>query len=258
MNSQSFPYQGITVHTIIQDMSVVGSRQMNCRRSHGFIIKIKGCTEYQFQNTTWKLSEGQILFVPKDSSYSIRQITPGYSYVVNFHVPQASAQSMSRLSFPKSLDIVPYTEKMYRCWQKGNMYGALSCLYGLLEKTIPETDSYSSPREQKILKPVLAYLETHLTDPELTMDTLPALCGVSDSYLRRIFKKRYGITPSEYVTKERLNLACKQLISNENCSISQIAFAAGYRDALYFSRLFKKQMGVTPSDYRRFHTADFF
>lgn len=258
MDSTNFPYQGILLSSILRDMSVLGSRRMRSRRSHGFIIKLKGTTEYRSEHTTWELSEGQILFVEKGSSYSIRQITPGYSYVVNFDAPDDLSLPMHRLSLPENLDIVPAVEKMYRRWQKGNIYGALSCLYGLLEKTATATETYASPGDRQLLAPAISYIHEHLTEPELSLSCLPDLCRISDSYLRRIFKKQYGVTPSGYVARERVRLACKYLISSESESISRIASLTGFTDALYFSRVFKKQLGISPSDYRTLHRADFF
>ncbi len=256
--TEKFPYQGMVLSSILRDISIVGRRQMLCRRSHGFIIKLKGATEYCFEDKTWLLSEGQILFVEKGSSYYIREITPGYSYVVNFEIYEAFSQDMTRLPMPVGLDIGPDAEKMYRFWQKGNVYGALSCLYTLLDKTVSSTAGYVSARDRQLLEPVTSYLTDRLTDPELNLEKLSDLSGVSDAYLRRVFKRSYGVSPAGYVIRERIRLACRMLVSGEEQSISRIASAVGYRDALYFSRVFKKQMGVSPTDYRYEHTDDLF
>lgn len=231
---------------------------MDCRRSHGFIIKLKGETEYRTGDKVWSLSEGQVLFVAKGSSYYIKEITPGYSYVINFESSKDFDQNMTRLSLHEGADIAPNAEKMYRSWQKGSVYGALSCLYGILSKTVSQSDGYVSSRDRKLLEPVINYLNEHISDPDLNMEQLKKLSSVSDAYLRRIFKRRYGTAPAGYVIRERIRLSCQLLVSGEENSISDIAAAVGYRDALYFSRIFKKQMGVNPTDYRRNHTEDLF
>ena len=97
---------------------------------------------------------------------------------------------------------------------------------------------------------VLEYLREHLCDPELPIGELSAIAGVSDVYLRRLFKKQFDTSPAAFVTRERMTLA-KGLLENEERSIAQVALQAGYRDPLYFSRLFKKQTGLSPTEYRR-------
>ena len=60
----------------------------------------------------------------------------------------------------------------------------------------------------------------------------------------------YGTSPIKFVQNIRINKA-KQLLIDENVSINKIAFECGYNDAFYFSRIFKKVTGVTPSEYRK-------
>ena len=75
-------------------------------------------------------------------------------------------------------------------------------------------------------------------------------------YIRKLFKKETGVTPADYLLKERMALAGQLLssgISNRfsSYSISQIAEACGFSEPLYFSRVFKKYFGTSPSNYRQ-------
>ena len=241
---EQFPFQGIVIHSVFRDMSIMGSRQMHRRRSNGFIIKLHGITEYRTENDCWLLQPGQILFVPRGSSYTIREVEKGYSYVVNFDCPDNTP--MMLLSLPPAMDISQQAERLYNSYRRGNPYDTLCQLYRLLEKT---GHSYSSPGEKQLLEPITAYLSENLTQPELDIGCLAELAQVSPAYLRRIFKKRYGVSPAGYVLRERIRLA-QQLLSEEALSVAQVASAVGYRDALYFSRVFKKQLGISPSEYR--------
>ena len=119
-------------------------------------------------------------------------------------------------------------------------------LLTLPEEALPEPEELP---ELALLEPVLAYLQANLTDPELDISALPGLAQVSPAYLRRIFRKRHGVSPTGYVVRERMRLA-QQLLREEPLTVAQVAAAVGYRDALYFSRLFKKQLGLSPSEYR--------
>lgn len=248
------PFQGLQLCSILQDQSIQGTRQMTCRRFHGFIIKLKGATEYIAGENRWLLEAGQILFVPQGSSYQIRQVEPGYSYVVNFTCPTDAA--MGKLPLPPEIDITHTAEKLLHSYQKGSSYGALACLYSILEKT-DTANRYVSPREKQLLEPVLAYLQAHLTEADLDIGGLADMAGVSQVYLRRIFKKQQGVSPAGFVIRQRLQLA-QQLLSNEQLTVAQIAALCGFRDPLYFSRLFKKQLGLSPTEYSACHKNDLF
>lgn len=251
MDKTVFPFQGIVPQSILKDMSKVGRRQMDCRRSHGFIIKLRGSTEYCCGDDSWLLSAGQVLYVSQGASYFIREVEPGYSYVVNFSCTEHPNVPVEKLRFPQGFDITPLAEKIYNSWRKeSGAYSALSSLYALLAKTVFDKESYVSTREKRLLTPAVDYLREHLSDPELPIGELSAIAGVSDVYLRRLFKKQFDLSPAAFVTRERMTLA-KGLLENEELSIAQIALQAGYRDPLYFSRMFKKQTGLSPTQYRR-------
>ena len=251
------PFQGIVPGSILPDRSIMGRRQMHTRRSHGFIIKLRGATEYRRGEDRWLLQAGEILFVEKGSSYFIREVEPGYSYVVNFESDARFPDSICKLPFPQGFDISPLAEKMYRCWQKEDTYGALAALYGLLAKTAAPS-SYASAREKQLLEPVVAYLTANLTDPELSLESLPGLAGVSDAYLRRIFKKQYGTGPAGFVIRRRISLARQLLVGGENYTVTQVAAMSGFKDPLYFSRCFKKQLGLSPTQYCKAYAEDLF
>ena len=74
--------------------------------------------------------------------------------------------------------------------------------------------------------------------------------GMSVSWFIRSFKHYMGMTPMQYITSIRINKA-KELLKNTNYSIQEISALAGYENPLYFSRIFRKQTGMSPSRYRK-------
>ena len=83
------------------------------------------------------------------------------------------------------------------------------------------------------------------------LDSLPFSCD----YLRKLFQKEFGVTPHQYLNNKRLQIAAETL-SNSSDSVADIALMCGFRDPLYFSRMFKKKYGVSPSLYARLREAD--
>ena len=104
---------------------------------------------------------------------------------------------------------------------------------------------------KKLLKSV-EYLHKNY-DKEITVEFLAAMENLSPSHYFKIFKRNTGLSPFEYVTQLRISSACFHL-RNDNYSIAQISRLVGYDDAGYFSRIFKKKMGLTPKQYRKTNT----
>ncbi|ANQ49869.1 helix-turn-helix transcriptional regulator [Flammeovirga sp. MY04] len=91
-------------------------------------------------------------------------------------------------------------------------------------------------------------IELH-TFSNLTLEELAKLCHLSLSSFKREFQKVFNETPSKYFTTQRINKA-KELLSKTDLPINEIAYEIGYNDPLYFTRIFKKREGVSPSQFR--------
>ncbi len=85
---------------------------------------------------------------------------------------------------------------------------------------------------------------------DITLDMVATEMCVSTYYFSKLFKKEAGINFIDYLTKERIDNA-KYLIRNTNKSIKQISGDVGYNDSNYFSRVFKKSTGYSPSAYKK-------
>jgi len=86
-------------------------------------------------------------------------------------------------------------------------------------------------------------------DQELSRETIAEQVYLNPDYLSRIFKRETGYSISDYVLAERIKLA-KELLSQTNIPISSIASSVGYGNFSHFSKIFKKYVGVGPTEYR--------
>lgn len=102
------------------------------------------------------------------------------------------------------------------------------------------------PRNIAILK---EYLDSHM-DERVTLEKCGEITYLSVSQTIRSFRSAYGVTPYEYLNIRRINTA-KLLLANSTLSIEEIAIQTGFPDHNYFSKYFKKKVGVSPSRYRR-------
>jgi len=101
---------------------------------------------------------------------------------------------------------------------------------------------------QSRLHYVLHYIHEHLTE-KIPVDMLSRKAYLSRNMFFKWFKDQFGITPLEYINRERIRLA-KQLLVEERGSITEISFQCGFSDVNYFVRLFRKSEGITPGTFR--------
>lgn len=87
----------------------------------------------------------------------------------------------------------------------------------------------------------------------INLDTLSEASFISKSYISHQFKKHMGQSPIDYLIKKRMEIA-RNLLVNTNYSVAEVAQKIGYDNPLYFSALFKKQVGLSPSVYRKSYT----
>lgn len=93
------------------------------------------------------------------------------------------------------------------------------------------------------------YIREHLTD-DLSLKLVADKVGVSTAYLSTLFSQHLGCGFVDYLNKIRIQYACDYM-QDGTMKIYEIAFKVGFHDEKYFSRVFKKVMGQSPSEYRR-------
>lgn len=108
----------------------------------------------------------------------------------------------------------------------------------------------SSPHQtpQQITDFCTGYILSHLDDESLSVTDLASKLYLNPIHLNRIFKKERGMNISQYMIKERMELASTLLKTTRN-TVGEIALRVGYSNYPYFSTVFKKHFGCTPSQY---------
>jgi AraC-like DNA-binding protein len=114
-----------------------------------------------------------------------------------------------------------------------------------------QSDAISIPTSaEQVAKKTITYIQQHYQRENLKMDHISKELLFHPDYITRCMQKTIGITPMQYVSSYRLQVA-KQLLSTTNEKLDSIAKQVGIYDRTYFSRLFKKIEGITPIEYRR-------
>lgn len=127
--------------------------------------------------------------------------------------------------------------------------GCMRYLTRILQKAIEVRDNAASSRHQDVVDEILQYIEERYADEELSLNTIAEHVNFSPNHLSTIFSKQTGQTFIKYLTDFRM-MKAKELLRCTGKRSSEISLEVGYKDPHYFSYLFKKTQGVTPTQYR--------
>lgn len=228
------------------------SKLFENRASHAFVYKISGETLYTFHDKKILLSQGEILFIPKGESYSVKRTCPGESRyaLINF---DADIENPIPFLYPLS-EGTHYSflfDKIIKTWifeSSANLYNRFSLFYKLLfSLSEPDELAYYNIQKKQLIEPAILHLNHHIFDSSLKAEYLHTLCDISNTYFRKIFISIFGVSPKQYITNRRMTQAKNIIDSGEYNTIYEVSEAVGYTDALYFGKLFKKHYGYPPS-----------
>ena len=104
-------------------------------------------------------------------------------------------------------------------------------------------------KTRQILEMAESYIESHLGDPDLTIQSISDYVGLSSPYFSNIFSRAKNIHVNEYINRSRVRRAQQMLLEN-NEKVAEIARILGFSSPSYFNSVFKRYTGVTPNAYR--------
>lgn len=148
------------------------------------------------------------------------------------------------LELPRSLPMDLQGKLSYPLW-KSQYEGRLTAASRIL------TQQHS--RENHIIHDIARYLENHYAE-DISLQDMAARFFLSREYISRRFKQEFSVNISDFLASVRIEKA-KLLLLNPQLRISQVAEMVGYQDEKYFSKVFKKQEGRTPNEYRKEQTS---
>lgn len=102
---------------------------------------------------------------------------------------------------------------------------------------------------EQLIQEVSGYVMEHLSSPELTVQSIAHQYYINEDYLSRLFKRIEGISLNKFIIQQRMNLAA-QLLEDESLSASAVATQVGFQNYPYFTAVFKKYFGCTPTEFR--------
>ncbi len=120
----------------------------------------------------------------------------------------------------------------------------------ILSTAIDLREAVSQKKYHSLLEEAKSYIEQHYDDVNISLNSVAASVNLSPNHFSSIFSQEMGKTFVEYLTFVRMEKA-KELLRTSSLKSAEIAYAVGYKDAHYFSYLFKKNQDCTPKEYRQ-------
>lgn len=130
------------------------------------------------------------------------------------------------------------------CKADGKMY-----VQEYLSKVMEEINQLKADKTGLMLEKAKKYIHQHYNQ-DISLDDIASMSGFSTYYFCKMFKKYYHVSFTDYLTSLRIKHA-KELLQNPDLSIKEITEMIGYLDSNYFTRVFKKYEGLTPTEYRQ-------
>lgn len=228
------------------------------------ILQISGTADFDTRSTRFSLRSMDCVLVPPYAIYSARTHEGVQSYEIFFHIypitrEQEFLQCLGLMDVLHMPDLLTSSDagRLAACYadMAAGVEGAYTMLYALLLELIVRLirtqgkqihASGASPKEQAIIERLFDYLDEHLTLPVQVDDICGAL-GISQSYLYRCCRHVMNCSPIQVITRYKFQHA-RMLLHQPDMTVAEAAEAIGY-DPYYFSKQFKKQFLVSPSEY---------
>lgn len=223
-----------------------------------FIYITQGKVRFRLGNTCLEAGSRDMVYLPRDTAYRSHWLADSQFIVMDILLTDVEGQDIRFGDTPCVL--FHDTHKVYdtllaELAQKADATGPfdwlerLALCFKLLCQMARDTNRQELDRDKQRLQAALSYLESNYTS-DFPVNDLARMCALSQSAFRRLFINCTGMTPVDYRNRLRVQKAAGLLMSGQY-TVSEAAAQAGIRDIKYFSKLFKRYMGMSPSALKK-------
>lgn len=196
---------------------------------------------------------GSIRFLPKGENrgYIVEREERGECIDVFFDTDVAVEKEAFELKTDAHVKIRNIFEKIFSVWvakNDGYYFECISLLYKIFAEL--QKKEYIPQKQYELIKPAIDYIGRNFLNEKISMEYLASVCGISNSYMKKIFIRKFGIPPIKYIIQLKINYA-KDLLRSGMYETGRIAQLCGYNNYYWFSRQFKEYTGITPTDFKK-------
>lgn len=223
------------------------------RPAHGLALNVQGTKRYAFEGgEVLNVQSGQIIYLPRGSNYTVYSVEIGDCYAINFQLTCETELAHGEPFVFTPREVAPFlslyrdAETVWRTKPQGYMARCLSDLYGLFYRMQAQSAGYIPQSRLARLMPAVEKIRATYDGQTPPIPELAALCGMSETYFRRLFSQAFGMPPVSYIRELRL-LRARELLESGQYAVHDAAELSGFCDDSYFSREYKKKYGEAPA-----------
>lgn len=218
--------------------------------THELIFHFSGKSKVYFDNKILETKENTIRFLPqgKANKYIVHREVHGITIVIYFST-DLPINNEAFVVNNCSKNIASLFRKIFSSWiakQDGYYFECISLLYKIFSEM--QKNNYIPPDKYLQIKPAIDYIHLNFTKKPPSSDTLAQLCGISYSYIRKLFKRNFSMSPKAYMLYLKMNNA-GELLGTGLYKVIQVANMCGYDNVTLFNKQFKKYYNLTPTQY---------
>ena len=240
----------ITTKEAVQERKIVQYNSNLATYELIFFVSSENKIHFNGVNLTDKVNS--VRYLPKGNFsglYTAEPLTEGYCIDIYF---DTSSQMPETAVNYTDMDIVKEKFiKIYNVWndRKIDYYiNSMRIFYDIIKTIKRSSYEYTTKQKKERITKAYEYILKNFMTKDFNYEALCNVTGFSSSYFRESFFKIYNITPTQMITKMRMEYA-KELMITKRYKISQIAELCGYDNVYYFSNVFKKHFGTSPSKF---------
>ena len=229
---------------------------VNGRHSDAFVYVTAGSCTYRFDDQTeFTASAGDVFYLPFCAVYTMNIHASDYKFIFcDFEFAQTEARSSALCAskaFKSMENLFVKLLNRHRASTGCARTECMSILYGIYSALQQDAQkSYIGKSHAQAMLEAKQAINEHFNDPDFSISALSEKIGISEVYLRKLFKAQNAITPSGYLISLRLEHA-KKLMRYPFLTLEECAKQSGFSSLQYFCRLFKKETGISPGKYKK-------
>lgn len=226
-------------------------------RHYQLLYKLSGEALITYDRKTIREKAGDLRLTPNPANfarppyYAADVIEQGESINIAFSSPSALPAEIEVYTAECAQALKPLFQKMQKLWyvkHEGYYYRCMAILYEILSVMAESEAHYLPLQVYAQIRPAIEYIDQHFAQGSIDCAALAQMCGISQTYLTRLFRKRFSMPPNQYILTKKLQYAC-ELLQTRQYRVNEVADKAGFVNTHYFSRVFKNHIGVSPSAY---------